>query len=85
MSDIGALEAPKQDQRLGPWTRRLVLFLRIMAGISMAKGLYHWSLVLGVGAAVGLSIAALVVALNDDDPVRPAPAHAEENSIIVPK
>jgi hypothetical protein len=36
-------------------------------------------LVLGVGAAVGLSIAALVVALNDDAPVSPAPAHAEED------
>ena len=53
MSDIGALEAPKQEQRLGPWTRRLVLFLRIMAGVSMAKGLYHWSLVLGVGDGTG--------------------------------
>ena len=39
-------------------------------------------LVLGVGAAVGLSIAALVVALNDDDPVCPAPAHAEENNLV---
>jgi len=28
---------------------RLVLFLRIMAGLSMLKGLYHWSLVLGIG------------------------------------
>src|SRR5690348_40381 len=53
MSDIGALEAPQQEQRLGPWTRRLVLFLRIMAGVSMAKGLYHWSLVLGVGDGAG--------------------------------
>jgi len=27
-----------------------VLFLRIMAGISMLKGLYHWSNICGVGA-----------------------------------
>jgi hypothetical protein len=40
--------------------------------------------VLGVGVAVGLSIAALVGALNDDDPVRPAPPRAVEHSIIVP-
>ena len=31
------------------WTRWLVLFLRAMAVISMAKGLYHWSVVLGIG------------------------------------
>ena len=29
------------------WTRRLVLFLRIMAVISILKGLYHWSQVTG--------------------------------------
>ena len=36
-----------------PWTRRLILFLRIMAGVSMLKGIYHWSLVLGVGDGSG--------------------------------
>jgi len=36
-----------------PWTRRLILFLRIMAGIAMLKGIYHWSLVLGVGDGTG--------------------------------
>jgi uncharacterized protein DUF6163 len=29
------------------WTRRLVLFLRIMAVISVAEGLYHWAQVTG--------------------------------------
>jgi Family of unknown function (DUF6163) len=29
------------------WTRRLVLFLRIMAVISIVKGLYHWAQVTG--------------------------------------
>ncbi len=33
----------------GGWTRRLVLFLRVMAGVSMLKGLYHWSWVCGIG------------------------------------
>jgi Family of unknown function (DUF6163) len=33
----------------GTWTEYLVLFLRIMAGISMVKGLYHWSQVCGIG------------------------------------
>ena len=34
---------------VGRWTRRLVLFLRLMAGVSMLKGLYHWSWVCGIG------------------------------------
>jgi uncharacterized protein DUF6163 len=29
------------------WTRRLVLFLRVMAVVSVAKGLYHWAQVTG--------------------------------------
>ncbi|HEU4805443.1 MAG TPA: DUF6163 family protein [Nitrobacter sp.] len=29
------------------WTRRLVLFLRIMAALSLATGLYHWAQVTG--------------------------------------
>ena len=29
------------------WTRRLVLFLRIMAVIAVTKGLYHWAQVTG--------------------------------------
>jgi uncharacterized membrane protein len=29
------------------WTRRLVLFLRIMAVIAVIKGLYHWAQVTG--------------------------------------
>ena len=31
------------------WTRRLILFLRVMAGVAMVKGLYHWSRLIGVG------------------------------------
>ena len=33
----------------GRWTRRLVLFLRVMAALSMLKGLYHWAVVCGIG------------------------------------
>ena len=32
----------------GRWTARLVVFLRVMAVLSMAKGLYHWAVVSGV-------------------------------------
>lgn len=37
------------DRSIGRWTRRLVLFLRVMAAISMFKGLYHWTRVCGIG------------------------------------
>ena len=35
------------------WTLRLVMFLRVMAAISLLKGLYHWSRVIGITAAPG--------------------------------
>src|SRR5206468_3901317 len=53
MTDRTALHDPQTDRRATPWTRRLVLFLRIMALVSLAKGLYHWSLVLGIGDGSG--------------------------------
>jgi uncharacterized membrane protein (DUF2068 family) len=37
----------------GRWTGRLVLFLRIMAGLSMAKGLYHWAVICGMTGLEG--------------------------------
>jgi Family of unknown function (DUF6163) len=33
--------------RSAGWTERLVLFLRVMAVMSMLKGLYHWAAVCG--------------------------------------
>ena len=50
--DVQSLEPVHEqegDQSIGRWTRRLVLFLRVMAGVSMLKGLYHWSRVCGIG------------------------------------
>lgn len=37
--------------KAGTWTEYLVLFLRIMAALSLAKGLYHWSQVCSIGVA----------------------------------
>jgi hypothetical protein len=37
------------ERSVGRWTRRLILFLRVMASISMVKGLYHWAQVCGIG------------------------------------
>ncbi|MFZ3360868.1 MAG: DUF6163 family protein [Xanthobacteraceae bacterium] len=34
----------------GTWTEYLVLFLRLMAAVSLVKGLYHWAQVCGIGA-----------------------------------
>jgi hypothetical protein len=36
----------------GSWTEYLVLFLRLMAGVSLIKGLYHWAQVCGIGAGL---------------------------------
>jgi Family of unknown function (DUF6163) len=41
----------KGTTQAGTWTEYLVLFLRIMAGLSLAKGLFHWAQVCGIGAA----------------------------------
>jgi hypothetical protein len=34
----------------GTWTEILILFLRVMAVVSLIKGLYHWGQVVGLGA-----------------------------------
>src|SRR5260221_14734526 len=43
----GVLSAAMSSERIesddNVWTRRLVLFLRIMAVFSILKGLYHWA------------------------------------------
>ncbi|MBI3705591.1 MAG: hypothetical protein HY244_17490 [Rhizobiales bacterium] len=49
--DLQALEPvhePSGEPDVGRWTRRLVLFLRLMAVVSMLKGLYHWSRLCGI-------------------------------------
>lgn len=48
--DLAPVHADEERARTGPWTARLVLFLRIMSALVMAKGLYHWSVVCGIGA-----------------------------------
>lgn len=54
MSDqSSALGAPSREEPKLPWARRLVLFLRLIAGLSLLKGLYHWALVLGIGDGAG--------------------------------
>jgi len=50
--DIRTLEPVREhesERSIGRWTQRLVVFLRVMAAISMVKGLYHWAQVCGIG------------------------------------
>ncbi len=44
---VAAISSERIENDDNVWTRRLVLFLRIMAVISVAKGLYHWAQVTG--------------------------------------
>ncbi len=44
------VHAGKAANAAGSWAEFLVLFLRIMAAVSLAKGLYHWAQVCGIGA-----------------------------------
>jgi fatty acid desaturase len=55
---IDPVRTRKDTSQQGPWTRRLVLFLRVMAVLSMIKGLFHWSVVLGIGEGPDTQFAA---------------------------
>ena len=44
---VAAMSSERVDSEENVWTRRLVLFLRIMALIAVIKGLYHWAQVTG--------------------------------------
>jgi hypothetical protein len=44
---VAAISSDRGESDDNAWTRRLVLFLRVMAVVSVAKGLYHWAQVTG--------------------------------------
>jgi hypothetical protein len=44
---VAAISSERMQTDANVWTRRLVLFLRIMAVLSVIKGLYHWAQVTG--------------------------------------
>jgi uncharacterized membrane protein len=44
---VAAMSSERIESDENVWTRRLVLFLRIMAVIAVIKGLYHWAQVTG--------------------------------------
>src|ERR1700724_2501728 len=45
---VAAISSERIESDDNAWTRRLVLFLRIMAVLAGAKGLYHWAQVTGL-------------------------------------
>ncbi len=49
LQSLEPVQEPTGRPEVGGWTRRLVLFLRIMAGVSLLKGLYHWARLCGIG------------------------------------
>ncbi|ALK08620.1 DUF6163 family protein [Blastochloris viridis] len=56
MSDIPIHDPPIQIDKLeekGVWARRLTLFVRAVAVLVLLKGLFHWSLLCGVGDGSG--------------------------------
>jgi hypothetical protein len=42
-----AMVSERRETDENVWTRRLVIFLRVMAVLSVAQGLYHWAQVTG--------------------------------------
>jgi uncharacterized protein DUF6163 len=47
VDQLAPVHAEEERRHEGAWTERLVLFLRVMAIVSMLKGLYHWAAVCG--------------------------------------
>ena len=47
MAAMSSMSSERIEPDENVWTRRLVLFLRIMAVLSILKGLYHWAQVTG--------------------------------------
>jgi len=48
IDELAPVHADDERRQRGSWTNRLVLFLRVMAAVSMLKGLYHWAEVCGI-------------------------------------
>lgn len=49
---LDPVHTAEQEVQEAHWTRRLVVFLRVMSVLSIAKGLYHWAVVTGIAGPV---------------------------------
>jgi hypothetical protein len=52
----------KDTAKAGSWTEYLVLFLRVMAAVTLMEGLYHWTALCGIGAPTGAGFEAHTIA-----------------------
>jgi hypothetical protein len=52
---LDPVHAGEEEGPSAHWTSRLVLFLRIMAAISLIKGLYYWAIVCGFLSVSGVT------------------------------
>jgi len=50
---LAPVNAGKPPNTAGTWANHLVLFMRIMAAVSLVKGIYHWAQICGIGSAGG--------------------------------
>jgi hypothetical protein len=50
------VQADEEEGRRASWTFWLVIFLRVMAAVAMARGLYHWAIILGVKGPQGFEL-----------------------------
>jgi hypothetical protein len=44
------VHADEGEDKGKQWSSWLALFLRVMAGVSLCKGLYHWAIICGINA-----------------------------------
>lgn len=47
---LRAIEPPAVADAEAVWTGRLILYVRVLAAVSMLKGLYHWAMICGFGS-----------------------------------
>src|SRR2546423_4801290 len=51
---LDPVSADQGESQQGIWVPRLVTFLRVLACVSLVKGLYHWAIVCGIDAPSAL-------------------------------
>ena len=56
INELAPVLAGDERGALGKWTGQLIVYLRVVAGLSMTKGLYHWAVICGfVGSSEGFA------------------------------
>ena len=63
------VQADEGEAEVKQWAYWLVVFLRVMAAVSLFKGLYHWAIVCGIDGAVPVRLRLLSDAVSGRDRV----------------